>query len=401
MTERLYYTDAGVLEFEARVVAVREWDGRTAVVLDRTAFYPTSGGQPFDTGVLGEASVLDVVDEGNEILHVLDRALDAGSEVRGSVAASRRLDHMQQHTGQHILSAAFDRLFENRTLSFHMGAEVSTIDLAKPSSLEAVERAVDEANRVVWENRPVAVRFASADEARTMGLRKESVREGELRLVDVTDFDLSACGGTHVPRTGTIGVIAVTGTEKFKGGLRVSFVCGNRALRSIRWLRDAVAGSVRVLSVLPSELPSAIQKLQAESKALRKRATDLQGALAVHEAARLLVDAPRTAGVAIVTAVIDGWDAAGLKAIVSAIIASGPAAAALAGSEMPALVVTARSAAVGPSTGVPGAGDVVKALTAKFGGKGGGTPELAQAGGLIASPQDVIAAARSLFTAAN
>jgi alanyl-tRNA synthetase len=401
MTERLYYTDAGVLEFDARVVDVRDLNGKTAIVLDRTAFYPTSGGQPFDTGTLGEARVVDVVDAGDEILHIVDGPLATGTDVRGVIDAARRLDHMQQHTGQHVLSAAFDRLFQNRTLSFHMGADVSTIDLAKVQSAEDVERAVDDANRVVWENRPVTVRFASADEARTMGLRKESIREGELRLVDVTDCDLSACGGTHVPSTGTIGVVAVTATEKFKGGLRVSFVCGNRALRSFRALRDSVAGSVRALSVLPAELPAAIQKLQAESKTLRKRGTDLQGALAVHEAARLLAEAPQTTGVAIVTAVIDGWDAAGLKAIASAIIAHTPAAVALAGSDVPTLVVAGRSASVNSSLGIPGAGDVVKALTVKFGGKGGGTPELAQAGGLVASPQDVIAAARDLLAAAG
>ena len=168
--------------------------------------------------------------------------------------------------------------------------------------------------------------------------------------------------------------------------------------RSFRGLRDSVAGSVRALSVLPTELPAAIQKLQAESKALRKRGADLQGALAVHEAARLLAEAPQVAGVAIVTAVIDGWDAAGLKAIASAIIASAPAAVALTGSDMPTLVVTGRSASVNPSLGIAGAGDLVKALTSKFGGKGGGTPELAQAGGLVAEPRDVIAAARELLT---
>jgi alanyl-tRNA synthetase len=201
-----------------------------------------------------------------------------------------------------------------------------------------------------------------------------------------------------VPRTGTIGVVAVTSTEKFKGGLRVSFVCGNRALRSFRGFRDSVSGSVRALSVLPAELPVAIQKLQAESKALRKRGADLQGALAVHEAARLLAEAARQNGVAIVTAVIDGWDAAGLKAVASAVIASAPAAVALAGSDMPTLVVTGRSASVNPALGISGAGDLVKALTAKFGGKGGGTPELAQAGGLVAEPRDVIAAAHELLT---
>ena len=178
MTERLYYTDGGLLAFDATVVEALDVDGRLAVVLDRTAFYPTSGGQPHDTGVLGEVRVLDVVDDGDRILHVLESSLEIGALVRGAIDPARRLDHRQQHTGQHVLSAAFDRVFSNRTVSFHLGTEVSTIDLARVLSAEDVERGVDEANRVVWEDRAVTVRFADADEARAMGLRKESVREG-------------------------------------------------------------------------------------------------------------------------------------------------------------------------------------------------------------------------------
>src|SRR4030095_7585806 len=197
-------------------------------------------------------------------------------------------DHMQQHTGQHVLSAAFDRLFDNRTTSFHMGTEASTIDLAREVAQSDLERAVEEANRVIWEDREVSIRFVSADEAARLPLRKEPVREGTLRLVEIKDFDLSACGGTHVHRTGAIGMIAVTNVERFRGGAPGAFVCGARALRMFRHYRDAVTGAVRVLSVLPHELPGAIERAQLESRDLRKTVSRLQGLLAEHEDTRLL-----------------------------------------------------------------------------------------------------------------
>jgi alanyl-tRNA synthetase len=389
MTERLYYLDAETLEFDARVTGCVDTGGQPGVVLDRTAFYPTSGGQPFDTGSLGGARVLDVVDDGERIVHVLSMPLEQGAVVHGAIDAARRRDHMQQHTGQHILSAAFDRLFANQTVSFHLGAETCTIDLARPVAAADVERAVDEANRVVWEDRPVVVRFASAGEARAAGLRKESPREGELRLVEVADFDLSACGGTHVARTGAIGIIAVTGTEKVKGGLRVSFVCGRRALDHLRLMRDAVTGSLRALSVPPAELPDAIRRLQADSKALRKRASELQMALAGQEADRLLAMAAPGQPAAIVTAVMDGWDAAGLRAIASSLIARGPVQVVLATADEPVSIVVGQSS----DTGVAAA-DVVARLTSRFGGRGGGTRELAQAGGFTEPAQAVVDAAR-------
>ena len=271
MTTRLYYTDSMLRSFDATVVSCDRRADRIEVVLDRTTFYPTSGGQPFDTGTLGPARVLDVVDrEDGEIAHIVSEPLAIGQRVAGEVDWPRRFDHMQQHTGQHILSAAFDRVFGVRTVSFHLGSETSTIDLATevtPTELAAAETA---ASRVVWDDRPVTVRFATADEALELPLRKESSRSGELRLVDVSAFDLSACGGTHVPRTGMIGVIAVSGWERFKGGTRVAFVCGGRALRSHGRLRDLMSGAARLASAAPEDLPSAIERLQAENKAASK-----------------------------------------------------------------------------------------------------------------------------------
>jgi len=239
MTLRLYYTDPSLQAFDAVVVGVERRDDRLLVTLDRTAFYPTSGGQPFDTGTLGGLRVIDVIDADDaSIAHVLNlepgtwnvEQWNPGVAVHGLVDWPRRLDHMQQHTGQHVLSAAFDRLFGVRTVSFHLGAAVSTIDLARELTPVEIAAGETEANRIVWEDRPVGVRFATAEEAAQLPLRKESGREGTLRLIDVDGFDLSACGGTHVARTGAIGVIAVASWERFKGGQRIEFLCGGRAL---------------------------------------------------------------------------------------------------------------------------------------------------------------------------
>src|SRR5688572_11751498 len=262
-SERLYYTDAYLVEFDAVVRDVVQRNDRWKVTLDRTAFYPTSGGQPFDTGTIGEATVLDVFEEEDGTIgHLVDRQLETNSRVRGHVDWSRRFDHMQQHTGQHLLSAAFEREAGARTVSFHLGTSSATIDLDKELSAAQIALIEDVVNGVLWEDREICVKFVTANEAAKLPLRKDPTREGELRIVDIKDYDLSACGGTHVKRTGAIGMIAVSGSERFKGGLRVEFVCGNRALKAFRSLKNSVSGSVRLLSVLPEELPSAIEKLQ-------------------------------------------------------------------------------------------------------------------------------------------
>jgi alanyl-tRNA synthetase len=288
---------------------------------------------------------------------------------------------MQQHTGQHVLSAAFGRLFENPTTSFHMGTEISTIDLARDMSWEQIARAEDEANRIIWANREVAIRFVSAVEASTLRLRKEPARTGVLRLIDVKEFDLSACGGTHVARTGAIGTVVVSAAEKFKGGARITFACGGRALRVFRSLRDAVSGSVRALSVLPHDLPGAIERVQAETKDLRRTIKKFQESLAAHEAARLA--AP------VVVEALAGWDAHGLKMIATEITARTSAAVALFSTSPPITVVIARS----PDIALD-ANAAVRVLIERFGGRGGGKPDLAQGGGLTGDLTDMTSFAR-------
>ena len=398
MTARIYYTDPYCRRFDAVVTKSLEHEGRPAVLLDRTAFYPTSGGQPFDVGRLvraaeaGGVDVVDTIDIDDDVAHVLSAPVAGGAAVTGEIDWARRFDHMQQHTGQHVLSAAFDRFFDNRTVSFHMGAELSTIDLARDLSWEQVARVEAEANRVIWENREVAIRFVSSDEAAGLPLRKEPARSGVLRLIDVKDFDLSACGGTHVARTGAIGAILVPAIEKFKGGARVTFACGGRALGVFRALRESVSGSVRALSVLPHELPGAIERMQAEAKELRRATKKFQESLAAHEAARLVGASGASGASTVIVEALDGWDASGLKTVASEITQRASAAVALFSASSPFAVVVARSRDLPVD-----ASAVLRALTERFGGRGGGRADLAQGGGLDGAITDIASTARELL----
>lgn len=393
-TERIYYTDASCITFEASVTAcVPHEGGGHAVCLDRTAFYPTSGGQPFDTGQLGGVRVIDVVDEDTHIVHVTDAPLEIGARVSGVIDWPRRFDHMQQHTGQHVLSAAFERVSGNRTESFHLGADSCSIDLAREVTTREVQEAVAEANRVVWEDRPVSVRLVSGEEAAALPLRKPSSREGPLRLVEVHDFDLSACGGTHVARTGSIGIIVVPRWERFRGGARVEFLCGGRVQRRFDAWRDALAATLTHLSVAPEEMAGAVERLQDENKTLHRSLKDMRARLAAFEAQELVARGTRTGNRLVVVEAVPDADAVVLKAMASAAAQEAGAAVALFSTTTPALVVVACHASAGVD-----AGAVLKALVAQFGGKGGGRPELAQGGGLQASTEDLTSAARDLLS---
>lgn len=394
MTTRLYYDEPYRSNFDATIVSCINRNAAFEVVLDQTAFYPTSGGQPHDIGTLGPAKVLDVIEaESGEIAHVVSTPLAEGMSVHGEIDWERRFDHMQQHTGQHVLSAAFDRLFGVRTESFHLGATSATIDLAREVSADEVQLAEDEANRIVWEDRAVTIRMATAEEAAHLPLRKASLRSGLIRLIEVTGFDLSACGGTHVARTGAIGIIAIAGAEKFRSGSRVEFVCGRRALARFREWRAAIADATRFLSVTPAELSAGIERLQTESKQHQRAIRGLHEQLAAHEGRLLLQRARRLPDRLIVAEALEGWDAVGLKALAMAAVAEAPTAAvALFSRATPALAVIARGGAI-----TIDAPTVLKHLTMKYGGKGGGKPDLAQGGGLGASSETLLAEANELL----
>jgi alanyl-tRNA synthetase len=299
---------------------------------------------------------------------------------------------MQQHSGQHLLSAAFDRLHDARTVSFHLGTDACTIDLSREVTPQQIAAAETEANRVVWDDRPVQIRFVTADEASRLPLRKEPSRQGTLRLIEIENFDLSACGGTHVSRTGGVGLIAVTGWERFKGGQRVEFVCGGRALERFGRLREHLSAAVRLLSVLPNELAPAIERLQSETKELRRSLVAAQGENLRHRAEDLVANrAELVPSGRAVLATLEG-DAQALKTLAVEITSRPGCVAVIASLQRPALVVVAASA----DTGVD-ANQLLRALIERHGGRGGGKKDLAQGGGVEAAPDAILASARQLL----
>lgn len=280
MTERLYWQDPYQQQFTATVVEVTAYNGRPAVVLDRTAFYPTGGGQPHDQGTLNGIPVVEVIERETDgaILHVLAEPLK-DREVEGRIAWERRFDHMQQHTGQHILSQAFLQVAGAQTVSFHIGRETVTIDLDRvglpPAAIEAAEEL---ANRVVLENREVRAWFAEAENGEGLGLRRppNPKARGRLRIVEVVGFDRSACGGTHVRRTGEVGPIRIVKLERRGGETRVSFLCGWRALRDDQNKRRLLAEAAGALGVGEAALPEAIRALQRDLKEARRSLKTLE-----------------------------------------------------------------------------------------------------------------------------
>jgi alanyl-tRNA synthetase len=381
VTERLYHADSRLLEFDASVVALRDHEGRPAVVLDRTAFYAESGGQPWDTGTLGDARVVAVVEDGDDVVHVLDRPL-AEARVHGRVDATRRRDHLQQHHGQHLLSRAFVEVAQAETVAFHLGAEDTTIDLDRAVSEELAAKAEARANDVVWQARPVRVSLLSADEARATALEPpEGVVTG-IRVVEAEGFDRQPCGGTHPASTAEVGVILLTGLERYKGGTRVHFVCGGRAVTAFRARQRAVGQLVATLSAPLSELPDAVLRLKDDIAAAQKRASALLGRALQGEARRLLADArgdgpaPSLAAPAIVVTTFDAWPAEDLRLLAQQLVSLAPCVALLASRSDKAQLVFAQSE--GLPHDVPA---LLKAAVAELGGRGGGRGNLAQGGG--------------------
>ncbi len=392
MTERLYYNDSFLYEFDARVADLHELkrEGSLsiwAIKLDRTAFYPTSGGQPNDTGTLTAISksgaklqvkVEDVFeDEAGEIWHRSDKVLAPGEAVHGVIDRERRRDHIQQHSGQHLLSAAFLRLFQYPTVSFHLGEESCTIDVqCKELTAEQVEQAERLANEIIFEDRPVAVRYAQREQAERMGVRKLPPREGEIRLIDLADFDLNACGGTHVRSSGQIGSVLVRKTEKVKQGGRVEFVCGARAVKAARRDFTTLADAAALYSASPYELPSQIKKQQEEFKLQQKVQARLTEELAELLAARLLNEAEERNGRKIVARVFGDRDAAFAKLLAQKLSRNGARTIALLAVPHPTpTLVFARSQ--GESLDV---GALLKEIVSAAGGRGGGSKDLAQGG---------------------
>jgi alanyl-tRNA synthetase len=385
MTTRLYYHDSFLYDFEAEVREVQE-SPKPALFLDRTAFYPTSGGQVFDTGVISteneKLKVTEVVDtQDGRVIHYLEappKSLQAGSKIRGQIDATRRRDHMQQHTGQHVLSAAFVRLFNIPTVSFHMADDYCSIDLDTPTltkdQIEAAERL---ANEIILENRTVDIRFVTREEAGKLGLRKLPPAErDELRLIDIHDFDLSACGGTHVNQTGQIGCVLLRKTEKVRQGWRVEFVAGQRAVATARRDFTTLTEAAALFSAHIYDVPQQAGKSLEEIRNLRKQREQAQEELAEAQAAVLLAETPEASGHKLIIRTFADRDMNSLKLLAQKLTRRAPNVTALLAttSPQPSLVFA-------QSAGQPDdMGALIKQTLSKLGGRGGGSKDMAQGG---------------------
>ncbi|MFL6428336.1 MAG: alanyl-tRNA editing protein [Acidobacteriaceae bacterium] len=421
--ERLYYADSALTQFTATVTDIRE-RSRTGgaslwqVALDRSAFYPTSGGQPFDTGTIIaiaasgarlEAPVIDVEeDEQGEVWHLTPKPLLAGTQIEGNIDWGRRLDHMQQHSGQHLLSALFYQELRALTVSFHLGEAVSTIDLntdsVEPAQLAHIEQL---ANAIVAEARPVVHKSIPAEEAQRLlaegQLRKLPPRAGDIRIVIISgqtatgaitgetaagaipaDLDVNACGGTHVTSTSQIDPVLIRGTERIRQSVRVSFLCGNRAIAAARADDTLLTQLGRELSVGRADLPAALARLKADAKAGAKERQALREDLANYHAARLIVEDPPQNDLRIVRRIFPDRDADYIKLLASRVVSAAPHTIALLAStqqpQAPAAVVMSCSPEPGRN-----AGEMLRDALTAAGGRGGGSVTLAQ--GLVPADQ--------------
>ncbi|HSE98555.1 MAG TPA: DHHA1 domain-containing protein [Blastocatellia bacterium] len=380
-TEKLYFTDSKLLEFTATVLDIAHTDRGDMIVLDRTAFYPTGGGQPYDTGRLAGGEVIDVIeDEAGTIYHVVNgsRAINASQLVEGSVDSDRRFDHLQQHTGQHILSQAFVKACGAETRSFHLGAVTSTIDIELQSPTDEHMRAAEDiANRIIFEDRPVRVHILDEAGAARLPLRKESAVRGEIRVIEVEEFDWSPCGGTHANHTGQIGLIAIKSFERAKKLTRVEFVCGRRALLDYRQANNTAFAVARMFSAERDSSAELVAKMLQENRSLKKRQRDLIELAATAEASRLLASVETTGAFKIIEAVFEDRDVEELRMLASKIVSSEQAISLLGTrDENAARIVFACSASLDQDMG-----RLLAEACQRLGGRGGGKPDLAQGGG--------------------
>ena len=410
MTIRLYYTEPYLTTFTARVTERVVVDGQPAVRLERSAFYPTSGGQAHDTGSLGGVAVIDVrVAEDGGVLHLLAAPLpEETAEVTGVIDWPRRFDHMQQHSGQHLLSQAFDRLLGLETVSVHFGDELCTVDLAGETldgdGLAAVER---QANEIVWENRPIRAYEVGDSELAGIPLRRAPKVTGKIRIVEIDSYDWSACGGTHVASTGSIGPIALLRVERNRSNpstssgqrpstssghsSRVYFVCGARAMDDARRRRQLLADAAALLDTAVGNVPVLLAARQERMKEQDRLLRAMQEEMLGYRAQSLLAEAEVVGSVRLVARVVADLDPAGLKSLASGLVANPGVVALLAcGAEGKGTAIFARSADVELH-----AGQLLRTILPRFGGGGGGRPDFAQGGGVDGERlAELVAAAR-------
>jgi alanyl-tRNA synthetase len=378
MTKRLYYQDSKIRHFSATCLEIQEDEKGTNIRLDQTAFYPTSGGQPHDLGTINGIRIRDVWSgTQGQIWHLLERA-PTTKEVSAEIDWPRRFDHMQQHTGQHILSAVFIDILNANTIGFHIGSESNTIDLdISQLSTDDILQVENTANQLIWENRPISIQTIQDQEIAETPFRKPPQVSGEIRVIWIKDFDVSACGGTHVSTTGEVGLLKITGFERYKGGIRVNFICGERALKKYQTLYANIQQISADFSIHPDDLSQTALRLREENTNLRRSLRRVSKELMRYEVENLWKTTPETKGIRKIVAY---WEDRSLDVLRSAAasLRENPKTfilfAGLADDQI--RLICTRSSDLQELH----AGNILKSIVAQMGGKGGGSPEMAQGG---------------------
>lgn len=385
MTERLYYEDSYLKEFRAKVLKKIKIDNQTAVVLDETAFYPTSGGQPYDKGVIQDVPVVEVVEDNDEIIHILKEELNEkiNSRVVGKIDWNRRFDHMQQHSGQHILSAAFEKLWNADTVSFYLGDEICTLDIMKDNiTSEEVKKAEILSNNIVLENKSIKVYFVNQERANELNLRKIPPQKEDIRIVEIKDFDICACCGTHCGTTGEVGLIKILKWEKRGVKIRLDFICGKRSLKDYYWKNELIKNISNKLTIKDTELGEAVERMLEERKEARKESREIKEKLQEYEAKRLIDETSiRDNGIRIINKVFEEKNFQEARGLVQKIINLNDSVVVLAGIKNKGegegakiLFACSRVLKYDMNGLIREAGKFIE-------GRGGGAPNFAQAGG--------------------
>lgn len=383
MTERLYYEDSYLKKFRAKVLKKIKIDNRPAVVLNETAFYPISGGQPYDKGVIQDVPVVEVVEEGDEIIHILKEELKEkiNSEVAGKIDWERRFDHMQQHSGQHILSAAFEKLWNADTVSFYLGDEICTLDIMKDNIIsEEVKEAEILSNNIVLENKPIKVYFVDQERANELNLRKIPPQKEDIRIVEIKDFDICACCGTHCGTTGEVGLIKILKWEKRGVKIRLDFICGKRSLKDYYWKNELIKNISNKLTIKDTELGETVERMLEERKETRKELKEIKEKLQEYEAKRLIDESSiRDDGIRIINKVFEEKNFQEVRGLVQNIINLDNSVVVLAGIKNKgegAKILFACSRVLEYDMN-----GLIRETGKFIEGRGGGAPNFAQAGG--------------------
>ena len=382
MTDRLYYNDSYLTEFDATVVEVRQHAGKTIVALDRSAFYPTSGGQPFDTGTLNDAHVTDVfVEKDGVVWHEIDGELQVGDAVYGKIDWARRFEHMQQHAADHMIAGAIWALYGGVTIGLHLGEAVSTIDVEFADGRthltdEMIGKIEDTVNAQIQSDAAILCWFPEPDEIATLPMRKKPTVKEHVRVVAMGDFEMVACGGTHPSTTGQIGLIKIVGAAPARGKLRVSFLAGMRAYQDYRANYNFAWNAANLLSSRPETLEKNIESLQARLRDAEKALSELRREKLYARIPQLLADAENLPDAKLVCAKIEA-DAQSMREFASKLIESEPVVALLAAeADGKYNYVFACSAGLNYNMG-----KLLSEAAKPLGGKGGGRPDFAQGGG--------------------